>query len=255
MGLQRWASLLGFLAAGYPRELLPAAAQRRPVGRGGPRAPMDLHTEALLRSTRARRAPTDLEMPLESARFIVFDVETTGFQAHAGDEIIDLAAVEVVGRQAHPEHRFASLVRPRRRVRDEILRLTGLDPERIEAAPPLAEVLAGFLAFAGDGILVAYGLRHDLSFLNAGCRRLYGLRVANRAIDAWQTARYLHPGLADHSLDTLIATYGVPSAGRRRHTALGDSLLTAELWTGFVAALQDQGITTLRALYAALART
>lgn len=251
MGLQKLTSLFGFLAAGYPRELLPAAAGKQDVTPGDPRARTLLQTEALLREAKERRGAAGLETPLEAARFVVFDIETTGFRAHGGDEIIDIAATEVQNGAWAPERQFASLVRPRRKVPDEILRLTGIDPADIAEAPPLPDVLRDFLRFAKDGVLVAYGLRHDLGFLHAVCQRLYGQRVSNRAVDAWQTARWLHPDLGDHSLDTLLQAYGVQVNGR--HTALGDSLMTADLWSRFLPALAGRRLHTLGDLYAALA--
>lgn len=251
MGLQKLTSLFGLLATGYPRELLPAAAGKQGVAAGDPRARALLQTEALLREAKAQRDAAGLDTSLAATRFVVFDIETTGFRAHGGDEIIDIAATEVIHGAWDPEKRFASLVRPRRKVPDEILRLTGIDLADIAAAPPLPDVLRDFLQFARGGVLVAYGLRHDLGFLNAVCQRLYGQRVANRAVDAWQTARWLHPHLSDHSLDTLLRAYGVSVKGR--HTALGDSLMTAHLWTRFLPALADRKLHTLGDLYAALA--
>jgi DNA polymerase-3 subunit epsilon len=53
----------------------------------------------------------------------------------------------------------------------------------------------------------------------------------------------LHPAQADHSLEAIAERLGVPVIGR--HTALGDALVTAEIFVRLVPLLAERGIVTL----------
>jgi DNA polymerase-3 subunit epsilon len=52
----------------------------------------------------------------------------------------------------------------------------------------------------------------------------------------------LYPDMTDLSLDAIAERLGVEARGR--HTALGDCLVTAEIFGKLVAVLADRGVTT-----------
>jgi len=54
---------------------------------------------------------------------------------------------------------------------------------------------------------------------------------------------FLHDHIADHTLDGMANRLGVEVSGR--HTALGDSMVTAEIFLRLMKLLQARGITTL----------
>src|SRR5579875_2643089 len=94
------------------------------------------------------------------ASYIAFDCETSGLDPDT-DEIIQLAAVRFENGQVAAE--WSSLVRPKNPVSAGILRLTGLDPQELQAAPEPAEVLPAFRAFAGQLPLVAHNAPFDVA--------------------------------------------------------------------------------------------
>jgi DNA polymerase-3 subunit epsilon len=63
----------------------------------------------------------------------------------------------------------------------------------------------------------------------------------------------LHPNLAANQLEAIAARMGVSVAGR--HTALGDALMTAEVFLRMIPLLAERGIRTLGEARAASQRT
>ncbi len=62
-------------------------------------------------------------------------------------------------------------------------------------------------------------------------------------IDTLRLATLLNPTLKDFELETLASIYQVDLHGR--HTALGDAMVTAELWFRMLGRLEQQGFATL----------
>ena len=57
-------------------------------------------------------------------------------------------------------------------------------------------------------------------------------------------AAVVHPNQESHRLEAIAERFNVTVLGR--HTALGDALVTAEIWLRLIPLLQAQGIHTLR---------
>jgi DNA polymerase III epsilon subunit family exonuclease len=168
---------------------------------------------------------------------VVFDLETTGLSPE-NDEIIQIAALRIVGGRLRSADSFSSYVRPARPVSPFITNLTGITQRDVAAAPRIAEVLPGFSAFCGDALLAAHnGHTFDVPFLRRACRgRSAGLRQVpyidsmHLSWQVWGRGRGL-----SHGLDSVIARLGVATAGVRRHDARGDVDLLARCVLDLVA--------------------
>ena len=190
---------------------------------------------------------------LEKVRFAVMDLETTGFAYGNGDEIIAVGAVLVEGGKVRPEKYFHQLVYPYRLVPGKVVDLTGIGRERLVGCPTFFGILPQFLEFLGNSVIVGHCIDFDLGFINAKLKQHCQVKIKNRSLDTSLLARALHPALGDYSLDSLLVFYGLEPAGR--HTALGDALLTAELFVNLLASLKEQKVFTLNELDSFLRRS
>ena len=198
----------------------------------------------------ARHDPTDLDTPLTHLACTVFDTEATGLQPSAGDEIIAIGAVRLVHGRLLRDERFDELVDPRRSVPEAAVRVHGIDDDMLAGGPTIDEVLPRFQAFVGDTVLVAHNAAFDMRLL-AMKQDSTGIVFAGPLIDTMLLSSVVHPHHEDHTLEGLAKRLGVPVAGR--HTAIGDALMTGEVFLKLLPLLADKGITTLRQAMAASA--
>jgi len=187
----------------------------------------------------------DAEMaqtPLRKLTFVVFDTETTGLNPSEGDEIIQLGAIRIVnGRILHHET-IDQLIDPKRSVPDSSVAIHGIDPALLPGQPTIDKVLPIFHRFAEGAILVAHNAAFDMRFLQLQEKKS-GVRFDNPVLDTLLLSSIIHPNLKGHGLDGIAKRFNITIVGR--HTALGDSIVTAEVLLKLIPLLEAQGIITL----------
>lgn len=141
---------------------------------------------------------------------------------------------------------FEALVDPGRPIPKASTEVHGLTWEMLKGKPKLQEVLPGFRLFLEDTVLLAHNGAFDMAFLER-----VGLHQPP-LVDTLLLSYLLFPDLEDHRLETLAERFGVPVIGR--HTALGDALMTAEVFAGMVPLLKAKGYRTLGEVLQACAR-
>lgn len=163
-------------------------------------------------------------------RYVVVDTETTGLEVSEGDRIIEVGAVEVLGRRLGAEWR--SYCNPEgRSSHPEALKVHGLQDDFLAEQPTFAQVRQEFLDFIRGATLVIHNASFDLGFLDAElarCGKYPPLEQSNQILDTQVLARDLHPGMRN-SLDSLIARYGI-SGDRTLHGALIDARFLAKVY-------------------------
>ena len=167
---------------------------------------------------------------MSGKREIVFDTETTGFDAKGDDRITEIGCVEIIdflptGKQFH------AYINPRRTVPEKVTEITGLTQEfLIENGVFFEDAAQGFLDFIGDSQLVAHNADFDRGFVNAELDRAgFTPILRNRFTDTLQIAREKFPG-SPASLDALCKRFGVSLSSRNKHGAIIDSELLAEVY-------------------------
>lgn len=183
------------------------------------------------------------DQSLLSLTYTVFDTETTGLDTRGNDEIIAIGAVRIVnGRILHHEI-FDQLIDPRRHVPIESIKIHGIQPEMLEGQPTIAQVLPMFHMFAEDTILVAHNAAFDMRMLELKEKQT-NIKFINPVLDTLLLAAVVNPAQEDQSLESIANRLGISIVGR--HTALGDTLATAEVFLKFIPLLAQQGIHTLK---------
>jgi DNA polymerase-3 subunit epsilon len=223
--------------------LLPRAGAREPLATA----------QAMLGDSRPEVYDFDLFVASEQAHewadrrladltYTVFDTETTGLEPSAGDEIIQIGATRVVAGKLRREDCFEQLVDPQRDIPAASLAIHGIGPELLAGAPTIDAVLPAFHAFAHDTVLVAHNAAFDMRFLQLKQART-GIAFDQPVLDTLLLSAVVHPQQESHALDAIAARLGVPMLGR--HTALGDALVTAEVFLKLIPLLAARGIHTL----------
>jgi DNA polymerase-3 subunit epsilon len=180
--------------------------------------------------------------PLAALAYTVFDTETTGLNPSQGDEIVSIGAVRIVNGRLLRHETFEQLVNPQREMSPEARAITGLSHELLARQPDIARVLPAFDAFCAETVLVAHNAAFDLRFLHLK-EEATGIAFTQPVLDTLLLSAVLHPNLAANSLEAIAERLGVSPIGR--HTALGDAIMTAEVFLRMLPLLSDRGIRTL----------
>jgi len=179
---------------------------------------------------------------LRELSYTVFDTETTGLEPSNGDEIIQVGATRIVAAKLRRQDCFEQLVDPQRPIPAAGIPIHGIQPEMVRGQPTIDTVLPAFHAFASDTVLVAHNAAFDMRFLQLKEERT-GTRFSQPVLDTLLLSAVIHPRQESHRLEAIAERLGVEILGR--HTALGDAMVTAEVFLKMIPLLEAQGIETL----------
>ena len=225
------------------RLLLPSAAPQDQVQAGtflkGESRP-EYYDFDLFKQTEASHALDD--RLLTELTFTVFDTETTGLNPSEGDEIIQIGATRIVNGKLLRSESFDQLVDPLRELPEASTKIHGITPEMLIGQPPMAKVLPAFQAFAEDTVLVAHNAAFDMRFLQLK-EDSTGIRFSQPVLDTLLLSAVIHPAQESHRLEAICERMGVNIMGR--HTAMGDAIVTGEVFLRMIPLLAEMGIRTL----------
>jgi DNA polymerase-3 subunit epsilon len=179
-------------------------------------------------------------------RQVVLDTETTGLETKEGHRIIEIGAIEIVGRRI-TERRFHQYVNPERDSDEGALAVHGLTRHFLQDKPKFGEIVDDLLAFVKDAEVIIHNAAFDIEFLDAELGRLGRGRFADfcgRITDSLMLAREQSPGKRN-SLDALCERHGVSNTHRTLHGALLDAGLLADV---FLAMTRGQDSLTIDVL-------
>ena len=183
------------------------------------------------------------DRPLSELAYTVFDTETTGLNPAGGDAIIQLGAARIVNGKLLRQECFEQLVDPGRGIPAASIPIHGITDDMVAGKPRIGEVLPVFHAFTQDTVLVAHNAAFDMRFLQLQ-EKATGIAFHQPVLDTLLLSAVVHPNQESHRLEAIAERFNVTVLGR--HTALGDALVTAEIWLRLIPLLQEQGIHTLR---------
>ena len=179
---------------------------------------------------------------LRSLIYTVFDTETTGLNPSQGDEIIQIGATRIVNGKLLRQDAFEQLIDPGRSIPAASIPIHGITPDMVQGQPRIGQVLPTFHVYASDTVLVAHNAAFDMKFLQLK-ERSTGLRFDQPVLDTLLLSAVIHPHQDSHRLEAIAQRMNITVLGR--HTALGDALVTAEVFLRMIPLLAEMGILTL----------
>jgi DNA polymerase-3 subunit epsilon len=170
-------------------------------------------------------------------REIVMDTETTSFDPHKGDRLVEVACVELAnfiptGRVWH------HYINPEREVPQDAFRVHGLSTQFLADKPLFGDLVESLLDFVDGGRMIFHNASFDMNFINFELGRLGMAPIPpDRVLDTLALARRKHPA-GPNSLDALCKRYGVDNSGRTKHGALLDAELLADVYLQLIGGQQ-----------------
>lgn len=170
---------------------------------------------------------------IHAAPYLAVDLETTGLEAR-NDEILSMGWVPMQGLRidlSGAEHRLVRATGP---IPEETAVIHRITDDAAAGGDPLETVLGELLTALAGRVLIAHHANMELGFLDAACRKVYGLGLWVPAIDTLRLAQETFARRnqtvrnGDLRLDAMRQRYNLPRY--RAHDALSDALAAAELF-------------------------
>lgn len=165
-------------------------------------------------------------------RQIVLDTETTGLHVEDGHRILEIGAVELVGRR-FTGNNYHQYIQPQREIDAEALQVHGITPEFLADKPVFSQIAPEFFEYIKGAELVIHNAPFDVGFMDTEFT-LLGENYPKVAevcgiLDTLALAKRMHPG-GRNSLDALCRRYGIDNSHRELHGALLDAEILADVY-------------------------
>jgi len=184
-----------------------------------------------------------LNTSLKNITYTVFDTETTGLSPDGGDEIISIAAVRIVNNKIVYKDIFEELVDPQRDIPMESYKIHGINYEMVAGKNDISTILPVFKKFTSNTVLVGHNIAFDMKMLKVKEKSTH-IKFSNPVLDTLLLSAILHPIHEQHDMENIAKRLGVNIIGR--HTALGDTIATAQIFLKLIPILNSNGVLTLK---------
>lgn len=175
--------------------------------------------------------------------YVVFDFETTGFNAGGADSIIEIGAVKI--KDGIIIEKYDELVNPGRKLPQKIIDVTNITDEMLEGKDNEENAVKRFIEWFGDCPMVAHNAKFDVSFLEMAYKKYNLGTFTNPVIDTLELSRTMDNTYARHSLSALVKRYEVPWDESAHHRGDYDAEGTALVFHKMLKKLSNRNIETM----------
>ena len=157
---------------------------------------------------------------LNTAEYVVFDLETTGLSAHY-DRIIEFGATKY--RQGQRVDEIDFFINPDRKLREFIVNKTHISQEDVDHGRPIKEALKDILEFFGDAVIIDHNASFDIGFLNEALKNNNLPPIKNPVIDTLMLSRYMYANKKSHTLEATARYLDISYDETQVHRAIYDA--------------------------------
>ncbi len=172
--------------------------------------------------------------------YVVFDFETTGFNAGGFDSIIEIGAVKI--KDGMIIEKYDELINPGRPLPQKIIDVTNITDAMLEGKDNEENAVRRFIEWFGDCPMVAHNAKFDVSFLEMAYKKYNFGTFTNPVIDTLELSRTLDNTYARHSLSALVKRYDVPWDESAHHRGDYDAEGTALVFYKMLKKLSNRNI-------------
>ena len=172
--------------------------------------------------------------------FVVFDFETTGFNAGGFDSIIEIGAVKI--KDGEIIERYDELINPGRPLPNKITEITNITDDMLKDKDNEENAVKRFIEWFGELPMVAHNAKFDVSFLEMAYKKYDLGTFTNPVIDTLELSRTMDNTYARHSLSALVKRYEVPWDEESHHRGDYDAEGTALVFHKMLKKLSNRNI-------------
>ncbi len=180
--------------------------------------------------------------PLSALSAVSLDTETTGLDTSVA-RIIQIGAVRLVKGRMVEGSVFDQLICPGVEIPPTTTAIHGLTDDDVADAPFFTDVAQDLKKWTGSSIWLGYSIGFDLAMFDREFERSDLAWTQPRALDVRHMISIINPNLPDFALETVAAWLGVETDNR--HNALGDAIITANVFLKLLPHLRERKIFTL----------
>lgn len=175
--------------------------------------------------------------------YVVFDFETTGFNAGGADSIIEIGAVKI--RNGEILERYDELINPGRPLPEKITAVTNITDDMLKDKDNEENAVKRFIEWFKDCPMVAHNAKFDMSFLEMAYKKYNLGTFTNPVIDTLELSRTMDNTYARHSLSALVKRYDVPWDESAHHRGDYDAEGTALVFHKMLKKLSNRNIENM----------
>ena len=204
--------------------------------------PSGIEHDLALHETPPPPKPVTKDTKLTELPVFVFDCETTGLNVKQ-DRIVALGGVRMLGRQIFRSVTLDRLVDPDRPIPRSSTAIHGITDAMVLQAGAFETHWPDLDALMRGTVMVGHNVAFDIAQLRWAAKRSGIEWEPPQSLDTLLLLATLEPAAPGYDLDTVAERFGVNIRGR--HTALGDSLVTAEIFERLIPLLAERNVATL----------
>ena len=175
-----------------------------------------------------------------SEKYIVLDIETTGFSC-TNNQIIEIAAIKVENKKII--ERFDTLIDPHTSIPYHITKITGISNNMVYNAPSIESILPEFYDFLEDLPIVAHNAPFDIRFISHNLN-LCGYSFNNQVIDTLKISKNIYPHFPNHKLENIAKNLHIKV--ETAHRAMADVETLHQIFNIMLNDIKSNNINTCK---------
>lgn len=179
--------------------------------------------------------------PLIGLDAVVLDTETTGLDTRTA-RIVQIGAVRLVKGAVSDEDNLVTLVNPEQPIPAAATAVHGISDDDVRTAPRFVDAYREFRQFAGETLVIGHSIAFDMAVFSRECAQADIPFAPPLTLDTEMLAEIANPDLPGTAIESLAAWLDIDVV--ERHTAFGDAVTTAHIFTRLIPHLRARGVRT-----------